>query len=61
MQGESKKSALVQKQKLLYTTCVRGGPQLSSFSLMIITIVRGGRGFKNDDKYHNFEIFRKIL
>ena len=34
--------------------CVRGGPHLSSFSLMIIPIVRGGRGLKNDDEYHKF-------
>ncbi len=33
---------------------LRGGSQISSFSLMIIPIVRGGEGLKNDDKYHNF-------
>ncbi len=27
---------------------------LSTFSLMIIPIVRGGRGFKNVDNYHTF-------
>ncbi len=31
---------------------LRGGPQLSSFSFMIISIVRGG-WLKNDDKYHD--------
>ncbi len=34
-------------------TEVRGRPSFSSFSLMIISIIRGGRGLKNDDKYHN--------
>ncbi len=32
---------------------LRGRPQLLSFTSMIIPIVRGGRGLKDDDNYHN--------
>ncbi len=40
---------------------IRGGPHLSSFSLMIIPIVRGGRGLKNDDKYHKLPITKESI
>ncbi len=32
--------------------CIRGRPSLSSFTLMIISIIRE-RGLENDDKYHD--------
>ncbi len=32
------------KTSVVKTQAIRGGPQLSSFSLMIILIVRGGEG-----------------
>ena len=35
---------------LVFSVALRGGP---SFSRMITSILRGGRGLKNDDKYHN--------
>ncbi len=34
----------------------RGRPSFSLFTLMIISIISGGRGLKNDDNYHNFFI-----
>ena len=37
---------------------IRGRPESSSFSSMIITIVRGG--VKNDEYYHNFFSMRKV-
>ncbi len=38
--------------KRLTTGILRGRPSFSSFMLMIISIIRGGRGLKNDDKYN---------
>ncbi len=43
-----------------YLIIFRGRPESSSFSSMIITIVRGGRGSENDDEYHNFYYMRKV-
>ncbi len=34
-------------------------PSFSSFTFMIISIIRGGRGLKNDDKHHNYFIIKK--
>ncbi len=38
---------------IIITLLLRDRPQLSSFTSMIIPIVRRGRGLKNDDNYHN--------
>ncbi len=56
----------VLKPSLWQTTLInrllhlRGHPSFSSFTLMIISIIRGWRGLKNDDKYHNYRKGRGV-
>ena len=47
--------------KVEYFKCIRGRPELSSFTSMIIPTIRGGRGLENDGNYHNFYSIRNMF